>query len=202
MSSSPYTWVGVDPGGKGAFGVAVMREGAPAELKVVDCADEAVEFVLQHIQVSPNGVGIDAPLWWSSGLSSDRRADQWLRATYGLSGGQVQSVNSLRGAALVQAAMFMQRLREHYPAVPVTEAHPKAILSSKVFGDWPAFANRYGIRLKTPTDHERDALIAAISAREGFEGRWGRDLSVDRGPREQDTTRYWLAPVHYFWPSE
>lgn len=93
---SDKVWIGVDPGGKGNFGVAVLRSGKPAETWCVDCADEAVETIAQRLESAPAGVGIDAPMWWSSGLSGDRLADQWIRSQYGLSGGNVQTANSLR----------------------------------------------------------------------------------------------------------
>jgi len=41
---------------------------------------------------------------------------------------------------------------------------------------------------------------SATAAREGFEKRWKHDLSIIRLPSEQDPSRFWLAPIHYFWP--
>ena len=67
-------------------------------------------------------------------------------------------------------------------------------------GNWGAFANEYGLDHEVNNEHERDALIAAISAREGFEDRWEYDLSLDRDDGEQDPVTYWIGPVHYFWP--
>jgi hypothetical protein len=58
----------------------------------------------------------------STKQSSDREADRWIRKTYRIASGTVQTANSLRGAALVQGAMFVQRLREKFPGVPVTDA--------------------------------------------------------------------------------
>ena len=46
---------------------------------------------------------------------------------------------------------------------------------------------------------ERDAVVAAICAREGFEGRWPTDLAEQRGSLEQNPKAYWLAPMSYFW---
>ena len=195
-------WVGADPGGKGDFGIAVLTDDGQLHISCVDCVDEAIAFVRENVDGMPRGVGIDAPLWWSSGRSGGRHADQWLRKRYGLSGGQVQAANSLRGAALTQAAMFIQRMRETYPDVPVTESHPKALLKVLTQGNWSAFSNRFGLKVANVKEHERDALIAAISAREGFQGRWSNDLSIKRLPSEQDPRSYWLAPVHYFWPEE
>jgi hypothetical protein len=108
----------------------------------------------------------------------------------------------LRGAALVQGALFVQRIREIYPDVPVTESHPKALLKALTQSDWAAFARRFRLRMVPASDHERDAVIAAVSAREGFEKRWLHDLSTERLSSEQDPRSYWLAPVHYFWPEE
>lgn len=193
-------WVGADPGGAKNFGLCVLsREGT--KTWCVDSAGEAVQLVFDECQRTPAGVGVDAPLWWSSGRSSDRLADQWIRKTHKLSGGEVQSVNSLRGAALAQGMLFVDGLRERFPGVPVTESHPNAVL--KALGmEWGQFCVTFGLTEACDSKHERDAIIAAVSAREGFEGRWIRDLSESRHPSEQDPQTYWLAPVHYFWPGE
>jgi len=202
MTESGCVWVGADPGGVGNFGIAILRDDGQYHAECVNCADEAIEFVLSYLARTPSGVGVDAPLWWSSGRSGDRRADQWLRKRYGLTGGQVQATNSLRGAALVQGAMFVLRIREVYPAVPVTESHPKALLKALTEGDWDELAGQFGLKLDIGNHHERDALIAAVSAREGFQKRWPHDLSTERLSSEQDPRSYWLAPVHYFWPEK
>jgi predicted nuclease with RNAse H fold len=200
MIGSEPLWVGADPGGEGHFGIAILTDDEHPQTQSVDCADDAIAFVRRHISRTPAGVGVDAPLWWSSGRSSDRHADQWLRERYGLPGGEVQAANSLCGAALIQGVMFIQRMREVYPTVPVTESHPKALLRVLTQSDWRAFAERFGLGIVIPNDNQRDALIAAISAREGFQGRWPHDLSIRRLPTEQNPRSYWLAPVHYYWP--
>lgn len=193
-------WVRADPGGAKNFGVCLLS-GAAVRTWCVSCADEAINVVLQHSSEEPSGVGVDAPLWWSAGRSSDRVADRWIRKTYKLSGGQVQSVNSLRGAALAQSMLFVEGVRRRYPSVRVTESHPNAVLAALRLS-WPDFCLRFSVAEAFDTKHERDAIIAAVSAREGFEGRWTRDLSDSRGPSEQDPKQYWLAPVHYFWPGD
>jgi predicted nuclease with RNAse H fold len=200
MTGATPTWLGADPGGIGSFGIALIRNDHSALSATVGCVDEAVDFFLENLKETPGGAGIDAPLWWSSGPAGDRYADQWLRKTCRLSGGEVQAVNSLRGAALVQAAMLVLRLREHFPALPVTESHPKAILKHPHAGGWNAFAEQHQLAESFTNEHERDALIAAVAAREGFGGRWKNDLSTVRNSSEQDPKRYWLAPVHYYWP--
>jgi len=123
------------------------------------------------------GIGVDAPLWWSSGLSSDRKADQWIRRRYHLSGGEVQGGNSLRGAALIQGALFVSAMRQKFPGVLVTEAHPKALLKALGLMSWRSAAKRFAISsaISEAQEHERDALIAAVAAREGASGRWTKD---------------------------
>ena len=199
MNSAAGVWIGADPGGIGNFGVCVLDVSGRAHTCVVDCADEAIDWVAQQLEEAPAGVGVDAPLWFSSGRSSDRTADRWIRQTYGLTGGQVQTANSLRGAALVQAAMFAERIRERFGKVPVTESHPKAVLKALQLEE-DGFKTRYSIRGTSGTEHERDAMISAVAAREDFSGHWTRDLSLDRHQSEQDPSQYHLAPVHYWWP--
>lgn len=200
MSRRGASFVGADPGGEGKFGIAILSAEHQTRSVSVNCADEAIAFVREHLDQAPIGVGVDAPLWWSSGRSGDRHADQWLRKRYKLQGGEVQASNSLRGAALTQGAMFVQRVREIFPAVPVTESHPKALLRAIAGNSWFTFADRFHVNAIPSSEHARDAIVAAVAAREAFEGRWPHDLGATRLPSEQDPQKYWLAPVHYFWP--
>ena len=204
MSQDDRAWVGVDPGGRNNFGVAVLDPDGSVYTCRVSCVDEAIDAVWRQVKDSrPAGVGVDAPLWWSSGISGRRRVDQWLRDTYHLSGGQVQSVNSLRGAALTQGMMFVQRVRESYGDVCVTETHPKALLVA-LDSNEEDFYRRCSVRLAAVkvSEHERDAVISAVAAREGSKERWTNDLGRRRYPCEQDPSQYWLAPVHYSWPED
>ena len=165
MMNAKGVWIGADPGGKRNFGLAIIAEGGSAQTWSVDCADKVIGIVTEKVTLTPSGIGVDAPLWWSSGHSSDRQADQWLRSKYQLSGGQVQTANSLRGAALVQGMMFVQRIRERFPGVNVTEAHPKAILVAMKKSS-EEFFEHFCIKDHGSNDHERDAIISAVAARE------------------------------------
>lgn len=107
MSVADKVWIGVDPGGKENFGLAILGFNGSVSTYCVDCTGEAIQIVLQRVNSTPARLGVDAPLRCSSSRSSDRQADQWLRRKYGLTGGQVQAAKSLRGAALVQGAMFV-----------------------------------------------------------------------------------------------
>jgi predicted nuclease with RNAse H fold len=199
MSEKGEVWIGADPGGKGCFGLAILASDGSSRTWSVDCADDARNLIRENVASEPRGIGVDAPLWWSSGPGGGRMADEWLRKTYRLSGGQVQSVNSLRGAALAQGMLFVTRIRELFPQIPVTETHPKAVLKALRLTR-KSFGERFNVRADWGTEHEGDAVISAVAAREGFSGRWRKNLAMDRLPGEQDPAQFWLAPIHYFWP--
>lgn len=191
-------WFGADPGGKKAFGVAYLRGDGTFKTGIVSCADEAVGWLKESVL----GAGIDAPLWWSSAGSSDRLADQFIRRRHQIHPGTVQTANSLKGAVLVQGYMTIVRLRECFPGLPITEAHPKALLKALSIQNWGALLGRFSIESKAePTEHERDALISAIAAREGLSGRWPKNLALIRDDREQDPQAFLGGPIEYWWPS-
>ena len=173
-----------------------------ADGKSLDCAtvssvDQAVKKIA--CRGRPLGVGIDAPMWWSSHEGAGRKADYRIRNKYNIPSGTVQAANSLRGAALVGGMMLAVRLREKFHDIMITETHPKALLYA-IKSDAAGFAKRFKIPDTWSNDHERDASIGAVCAREGFEGRWPLDLALQRCDSEQDPSNYWIAPMHYFWP--
>ena len=202
----PKAWFGADPGGANAFGVALLHDDATFDTHVVSCADEAVEWLIER-KADISAAAIDAPLWWSSGKGGDRMADCYLRKTYKISAGTVQAMNSLRGAALVQGVMLAIRLRERLPPLSITEAHPKALLKALKIDTatsdqtWRDLVNLFGLRGDEPnTEHERDAVLAAVAAREGSADRCVRDLARDQLSSEQDPATVPWGPVHYWWP--
>lgn len=195
-------WIGADPGGAGNFGVAELFQDGNTRTACVSSAREAAEW----IQGTPLGAGIDAPMWWSARASGDRKADVCLRRRYGnVSPGKVLAINSLYGAVLAQGAMLAVELRGRYPKLPITESHPGLFLRAwgRCFDEKQRFdALKRGFKIHAEpgiSDHERDAVIAALAAREGFTRNWTNDLALKRFPEEQDPTTYWLAPMHYWW---
>ena len=167
-----------------------------ATLTTVSSVGEAVATIAEAGK--PRGMGIDAPLWWSTRSGGGRKVDEGLRRKYKIPSGTVQSANSLRGSVLVGGVMLVHRVREQFPDTGVTESHPKALLKA---GFECLLTN---IRYDAKNEHERDALLAAICARQGFGQRWQSDLAMDRWPEEQDPLSpcFWLGPVHYYWPEE
>lgn len=202
MSATGKSWVGVDPGGAGKFGVAILSSDVSCHSCCVDYVDQAIEVVRENVACSPAGIGVDAPMWWSSGPRGLRRADRWIRETYRLPNRNVQAVNCLWGSVLAQGMMFVDRIRTVFPGVDVTESHPKAVLAALGRERWTTYFDGLSskVTLEGDPDDERDAIISAVAAREGFEGRWRKDLAADRDPSEQDPFNDWLAPIHYYWP--
>jgi hypothetical protein len=81
--------------------------------------------------------------------------------------------------------MLAMMLRRSYPNVSITESHPKALLLALGLRDWKAISNRFGLDGPYPkAEHERDALIGAVAAREGSLRRWKLDLSQHLGLRD------------------
>lgn len=116
------------------------------------------------------GLGIDAPMRWSAREGAGRKVEEVLRSEYGFSPGTAQTANSLRGAALVGGALLACRVRRAFSGACITESHPKALLHAFKFCG-REFADKYGLSVARWNEHEHDAAIAAVCAREGSEGR-------------------------------
>lgn len=195
-------FVGFDPGGKNAFGWAVLTTGMDGEPRslVTGCCDTAPAAfggAAGSLAAAPAAVGIDAPLFWVE--AGDRRADQTVRRAviaHGGHNGTVGAVNSLQGACLVQGILVARHVHGTWPAVPVTEAHPKALLrvdpasATTISRLMPEFDN-------PRREHERDAALAAYTAVGCLLARPGwRDLALaEDGP-------FFPAgrPVSYWFP--
>ena len=181
---------------------ALSLDGAVAS-KRFSCAREAVTWV-DEMNVEPLGVGVDAPLWWSSGISGARHADQWLRDRYPKARNSVMFINSIFGGVLIQGFLFAAELRRRFPDVPVTEAHPKLLMHARGH-DFGTVARESGLIvdsriLSEANDDRRDAVLAALAAREGFSGTWTHDLAgLDPHCGEQAAPERALSPVNYWW---
>jgi len=205
-------WIGADPGGKRKFGAAILFDDSSHDCKDVSSVPEFINFIQRKLDlrgdgrlVLPSGVGIDAPLWWSKKEGGSRMADEWIRHQYNV-GSSVLSVNSLQGAVLVQGIILARELRSVFPSIKITESHPKALIKA-LYGDGDKhmsemqFFEKHRIKIDSLTrysEHGRDALIAAICARETFQLRWERDLARDPGNAGEINAG--IEDVHYGWP--
>ena len=101
--------------------------------------------------------------------------------------------------------MLALLVRRKFPAVRISESHPKALLYGLGLRKKPddeAVSESLGIRAGWEGEHQRDAAVAAFSAREGFCGRWA-DLALlpqDSEMDPKDPQSCSLAPIFYFWP--
>ncbi|UCV18885.1 DUF429 domain-containing protein [Ferribacterium limneticum] len=159
-------FIGLDPGGQKSFGWATLRigeSGTPVALEtgVSSSASNALNEASRSGGAMPIAVGIDAPLFWV--MEGDRSADACIRKLVCAAGGHsgtVGHVNSLRGACLVQGILAAHQVANLWPSASVTEAHPKALLRVH-----PAASDFLELYLPNPpTEHERDAALAAFSA--------------------------------------
>lgn len=201
-------WIGLDPGGQQAFGVAQLSECGNFDTAVVDSLDQAISRVKEWAKTSPpSGIGIDAPLWWSSAEGGSRAVDDYLRQRYGLSSGTVQSPNSLRGAVAILGPLAAKILRAEYSVSKISETHPKALLRAyqlkRLTLEGSRAVTRFGDlhearSIVFKTDHERDALLGAFAAREGYSSVWKADLSKLK--RYESEHPLWVEDVNYWWP--
>lgn len=159
-------FVGIDPGGKNAFGwclLARYEDGSCAVLSqgTASSAQQALSYVFSVCPEAPVAAGIDAPLYWSS--REERQSDRRIRRAVLEAGGHsatVAHINSLRGACLVQGVLAAAGLGKRWPNTRVTESHPKALLHV-----WPKASEFLRLRsTASGSEHERDALLGAYSA--------------------------------------
>ena len=147
-------WVGADPGGEDSFGLAFLGASGALQCETVSCVDRAVARILEGGR--PRGIGIDAPMWWSSRKGGGRKADERIRRKYGIAPGTVQSINSLRGAALVGGALLASRIRQAFPLTGITESHPKALLKALALEE-ADIVGHFSVSQVWSNEHERDA---------------------------------------------
>lgn len=166
------TFIGIDPGGKNAFGWCVME--ADSASRVYDivgtgtCSEvsDVISAIKRVCTTQPIAAGIDAPLYWSR--IGERLSDRKIRTAVNKAGSHsstVGHVNSLRGACLVQGVLAAVALVEIWPQIAITESHPKALLA--VWPDAKSFVQRFDFN----NDHERDAALGAYAAF-AFNSKW------------------------------
>ena len=189
--------LGLDPGGSGNFGwcLTADSEMMPVEPIASGLANNSHTAIANALAAMPDAgvlvaAGIDAPLFWSR--VGPRNADLQVRRAIRQAGaphasGTVQDMNSLKGACLAQGLLAAVSLREMYPVMLITEAHPKALR-------WllPEAALIHG-----RSEHERDALLAAVAA-------WAVSRSEpgwhDLFPVEPHPFTPVSPPLHYYMP--
>ena len=210
-------YLGFDPGGDRKFGWCACSPSSDGGLQLIAAgnashAKGAFDAALAAVpnNKSPTAAGIDAPLYWVA--DGGRRSDSIVRDAIGRAGapnrsGTVQHFNSLQGSCVIQGMLLAKLLRSRYPALPVTEAHPKALLwlLGLASTDRPAntitaeavcsFEGRQFPR--GLSEHARDAVLGAITAKAMAtkESGW-----TDLLPTDNDAVRAVEGPLGYWMP--
>ncbi|MGQ9372144.1 hypothetical protein [Azospirillum sp. ST 5-10] len=231
---SSRIYVGYDPGGKGANAVALLWvDGGPRRFALnrdVGSVDGAIDWIMRMAGggMEPAAAGIDALLCWETGVAGRRGQDEWISRQMSAvkrevaephgrafqerqcRAPSVQSANSLRGSMLFQGMAAAIRLRERWPAIPITETHPKALhfaLRKATYpeaGTWEpeqdicrwlldALGHPEGDPINS--SDQWDALASAWAAYMGHSGAWSVDLM-----RAARCPILPAGPVHYWWP--
>lgn len=169
-------FLGFDPGGINNFGWCVCEDANDLSIITVRThgiashAAEAVNNALAALDGEDNivGVGIDAPMFWRA--DGDRLVDIIVRNAIQQIGaaapaGTVQSVNSLRGACVIQGIITGVLLRKRFPDVQITESHPKAMLWLLDHANAPnPVLSPFLGQEQFEEEHVRDAALGALCA--------------------------------------
>lgn len=207
----PKLFIGYDPGGDGAHGVAQLRllEGENAVLSTTTFGSS--EQVIAFLEGLPevDGIGVDTLTCWSTGGGGWRPADKWLRAKYPEVRNSVMTPNGLAGSMGINGMSVLVATRSRLPQIPVVETHPKVLywalakrkysyLSSSSDMD-VMLGKAVGAECRTSNDHEWDALLSAFAAASGIQRRWTNDLhALPSAPDSRLVTPCGIT--NYYWP--
>lgn len=206
-------YLGYDPGGGGAHGVAAIDD-RQVSCDTVPTAEHAIRWFRQRCQgCEPKAFGIDTLTLWSTGPAGWRPADRALRAAYPGVAASVTAPNSLYGAMPINGMAVALALRNEFKKLRVTETHPKVLYSvlSKSKYD---FAERRDHMVQAlvewvalgpcavGSEHAWDALVSAFAAREWDKGRWSNDLHQLPCEEGESLIRPQELEPHYAWPED
>lgn len=221
MTSSPRLDValGYDPGGDGRHGVAALRlaEGGArvvgAEVATLTTTEQAIAWLQARLPKDDDAraaIGIDTLTVWSMGPAGWRPADRWLRSKYPEAAKSIAAPNSLFGAMVINGMAAIVRLREHAPALVVSETHPK-VLYLALTGERHSFKSEraritarlcewIGVeQIPIADDHQWDALVSAYAVRQGVLGAWQGDLHT-RPTSDGEALVRPAGASSFFWP--
>ncbi len=202
MSERVAVVLGFDPGGAEKFGWSICPiDGGELGILKTGVASDALEVIRAVSSVLPPNTrvlaaGIDAPMFWST--TGTREVDPIIRDEIqrrgcGTASSTVQHPNSLRGACLVQGVLLGRYIRQRFNDVPITEAHPKALL-------WlldDTERDRLNRLTNGLSEDKRDAVLAAFAAWSMYRRAQGwRNLYLD----EPNPILPLGTPVSYWMP--
>ena len=205
-------YLGYDPGGGGAHGVAAIH-GDNVDCDTVLTAQHAINWFRERCRKLDTAIlGVDTLTLWSSGPAGWRPADRALRATYPDVANSVTASNSLYGAMPINGAVVMRVLGEGIKALTITETHPKVLyfaLTGNVYNytlESAAMAQSLAAwiglgEINVDSEHAWDALVSAYAARQWDTRNWPFDLhQLPQSDNEQLTPAFGDV-AHYAWPN-
>jgi hypothetical protein len=204
-------YLGYDPGGGGAHGVAAIV-GGRVHCATVVTAQAAIEWFQEQAQgFAPAALGVDTLTLWSTGPAGWRPADRALRAFYPPVANSVAAPNSLYGSMPINGMLVTLLVDKACGNLKVTETHPKVLyyaLTQSVYD----YANRGSQmvqeleawidlgRCDIKSEHAWDALVSAYAAREWDLGHWMTDLH-QLPCADGESLFFPEGPAaHYAWP--
>jgi Protein of unknown function (DUF429) len=120
-------YLGYDPGGGGAHGVAAI-DARPAACATVRTAEDALDWFRERCRdQEPKALGVDTLTLWSTGPAGWRPADRALRTAYPDVATSVTAPNALYGAMLINGIAVALALRNAFERLRITETHPKVL---------------------------------------------------------------------------
>ena len=179
-----YYWAGADPGRRRCFGLAFLAETDSLSCTTVSSVDMAAQKIIRV--GSFLGPGIDTPMWWSSSEGGGRKAEESLRRKHSIRAATANLANELQGTSIVGGVMMTYKVREWFYEAPITESNAKALLAAYGF-DQAEFAKKLKFPRTWRNEHERNAPIAAVCAREGCSKMWLTILAKIRHYSKQKT---------------
>jgi hypothetical protein len=205
-------YLGYDPGGGGAHGVAAI-DGVNVVCATLVTAQSAIDWFRERCRQREGvAMGVDTLTLWSSGPAGWRPADRALRAAYADVANSVTAPNSLYGAMPINGAVVMRALSESIQGLRVTETHPKVLYFALTGHPYDYEQQAVGMvqnlrqwldadELNVNSEHAWDALVSAYAARQWASNGWPTDLHQLPRNAEEELFPIYGNQAHYAWPS-
>jgi hypothetical protein len=204
MRNDSGIYLGFDPGGHRAFGVAMLDRDRVLSA-TVSSVEEATSWAVSTCGgLEPVAAGIDTLLHWSDGASGWRPADKRLRMAYPAAQSSILSPNGLFGSMAIGGMALALRLRRRWPDIRLNETHPKVLafaLRGQRHRDSDIAAVVEWFVLHSQLDlggyrsgHEFDAVLSAWATQTGLTDGWIDLVSDDA------SLLFPAGKASYLWP--
>jgi Protein of unknown function (DUF429) len=206
-----HLYLGYDPGGGGAHGVAAI-DGKNVFCDTLVTAQSAIDWFRERCRKRDGiALGVDTLTLWSSGPAGWRPADRALRAAYADVANSVTAPNSLYGSMPISGAVVIRTLSETIKGLRVTETHPKVLYFAltghlynyehEAMGMIQNLSEWIGLGdLNVNSEHAWDALVSAYAARQWVTQDWRADLHQLQSNEDETLVPVCGNQSYYVWP--